>query len=513
MQQTLLLSFQLPDGESRELELKPSASESVQIGRNRASTIKLSMPSVSRQHARIFFEGGAYWIEDLGSSNGTFVNREQVHRARISAGDFLQCGEFALEVLSRGERGAGSAQAGGIGGLSTAPSLPPFMGQEPARARGGAGAPSAPPARQSAPPRRTTPTSEPVRAQSPTYDQDLPTSQSFPPSLLPRLTPVASSLLSSQESSDRWHSKAPTNTPTPLDERLTEDLERARVEVQRLKEREASLSDQLRGREDEVTTLRAQVDAHRALSEKQRQELKALEGAQASLSRQLESLEREREGAKGARAEVEDLKAELGRLRDSFRSADAMNSELRSALKEERERVASVTQSAPRREQLEALEERVVVLEAERDEALVEVGRVRAEALEAQRACRLAEREAEEAAELVRGARAEVVRLEGELRVSREGVSASQAVSAVLSLPRPNESATSPDWALHQARFALLKQELRELRRGQGGRVSPSSQLSLQSQPQPQPQSIPPSPSEPRRESEGQRAREWRGLV
>jgi len=190
-----------------------------------------------------------------------------------------------------------------------------------------------------------------------------------------------------------------------------------------------------------------------------------------------------------------------------------MNSELRSALKEERERVASVTQSAPRREQLEALEERVVVLEAERDEALVEVGRVRAEALEAQRACRLAEREAEEAAELVRGARAEVVRLEGELRVSREGVSASQAVSAVLSLPRPNESATSPDWALHQARFALLKQELRELRRGQGGRVSPSSQLSLQSQPQPQSQSIPPSPSEPRRESEGQRAREWRGLV
>ena len=216
MQQTLFLSFQHPEGEPRELELKANASDAVLIGRNRASTIKLSMPSVSRQHARIFFEGGAYWIEDMGSSNGTFVNREQVHRARINAGDLLQCGEFALEVLSRGETsvgsGVGHAQAGG---LSTAPSLPPFMETPaPDAPRARASRPpqsslpprsSAPPAsRLSDPPRRAGHSSAPARAKQPDpYDQDLPTAQSFPSGFVPRAPLQAPSALLAQEAAER----------------------------------------------------------------------------------------------------------------------------------------------------------------------------------------------------------------------------------------------------------------------------------------------------------------------
>jgi pSer/pThr/pTyr-binding forkhead associated (FHA) protein len=44
------------------------------IGRNPSSDIHLENPAVSRSHAKIYREGWMFYIEDLGSSNGTFVN-------------------------------------------------------------------------------------------------------------------------------------------------------------------------------------------------------------------------------------------------------------------------------------------------------------------------------------------------------------------------------------------------------------------------------------------------------
>jgi pSer/pThr/pTyr-binding forkhead associated (FHA) protein len=97
MFQTTYLSFQLPNGVSQEIELERD--KPITVGRNRASTIKLNLPSVSRQHANLFFEGGSFWVEDLGSSNGTYVNKEQIHRARVTSGDLIRCGEFSISVL------------------------------------------------------------------------------------------------------------------------------------------------------------------------------------------------------------------------------------------------------------------------------------------------------------------------------------------------------------------------------------------------------------------------------
>jgi hypothetical protein len=70
------------------------------IGRSRESTVKLNFPSVSRKHARIFFERDIYWIEDLKSSNGTFVNQKQIRKARVNIGDVLKCGDFVIRVLA-----------------------------------------------------------------------------------------------------------------------------------------------------------------------------------------------------------------------------------------------------------------------------------------------------------------------------------------------------------------------------------------------------------------------------
>lgn len=48
------------------------------IGRAKQCALRLDAPEVSAQHARIGFENGEFWIEDLGSTNGTFVNQQQV---------------------------------------------------------------------------------------------------------------------------------------------------------------------------------------------------------------------------------------------------------------------------------------------------------------------------------------------------------------------------------------------------------------------------------------------------
>ncbi|HEY3941680.1 MAG TPA: FHA domain-containing protein [Acidimicrobiales bacterium] len=53
----------------------------------------------STLHARLFRRGDQLWVEDLGSTNGTFVNSERIARAiRLAKGDLLQVGATVFEV-------------------------------------------------------------------------------------------------------------------------------------------------------------------------------------------------------------------------------------------------------------------------------------------------------------------------------------------------------------------------------------------------------------------------------
>jgi pSer/pThr/pTyr-binding forkhead associated (FHA) protein len=53
----------------------------------------------STLHARLFRRGDQLWVEDLGSTNGTFVNSEQITQAvRLGKGDLLQIGSTVFEV-------------------------------------------------------------------------------------------------------------------------------------------------------------------------------------------------------------------------------------------------------------------------------------------------------------------------------------------------------------------------------------------------------------------------------
>ncbi|MBI3966287.1 MAG: cyclic nucleotide-binding domain-containing protein, partial [Chloroflexi bacterium] len=66
------------------------------VGRSAENSIRILDATVSRRHALIQREGNSYWVEDLGGSNGTFVNGQRVERHALSDGDVVQFGQFQM---------------------------------------------------------------------------------------------------------------------------------------------------------------------------------------------------------------------------------------------------------------------------------------------------------------------------------------------------------------------------------------------------------------------------------
>jgi diguanylate cyclase (GGDEF)-like protein len=72
------------------------------IGRADDCGLVLSNTSVSRHHCRIFRDGNGYAVEDLGSTNGCFVNGEPVQRLGLRDGDRLRIGQCDLKFFGEG---------------------------------------------------------------------------------------------------------------------------------------------------------------------------------------------------------------------------------------------------------------------------------------------------------------------------------------------------------------------------------------------------------------------------
>jgi len=71
------------------------------IGRSPDNDIFLDDVTVSRKHAVVLQSGGELRIEDLGSLNGTFVNRRRIESAQLEDDDELQIGKYRLTFLLR----------------------------------------------------------------------------------------------------------------------------------------------------------------------------------------------------------------------------------------------------------------------------------------------------------------------------------------------------------------------------------------------------------------------------
>jgi diguanylate cyclase (GGDEF)-like protein len=71
-----------------------------EIGRASGSDLFLDQESISRHHARVTFDGSQYWVLDLNSTNGTFVNDELVREQRMCDGDQIRVGRSILKFMT-----------------------------------------------------------------------------------------------------------------------------------------------------------------------------------------------------------------------------------------------------------------------------------------------------------------------------------------------------------------------------------------------------------------------------
>ena len=78
----------------------------ITVGRDpTGNSFPINHASISRKHGRVFPEGTHWVVEDLNSSNGTFINDVRIQRVQLKDGDVLRFGDVAFKFQS------GQAQA------------------------------------------------------------------------------------------------------------------------------------------------------------------------------------------------------------------------------------------------------------------------------------------------------------------------------------------------------------------------------------------------------------------
>ena len=102
MARTLTLTFMSGSRDGEVVQLEPAGSSpSVSIGRNAPCELVITDdPDMSRRHARIFWSGSSWMLEDLDSSNGTFIGEFQT-ACRVSGPTAIKDGGIFRVGLTR----------------------------------------------------------------------------------------------------------------------------------------------------------------------------------------------------------------------------------------------------------------------------------------------------------------------------------------------------------------------------------------------------------------------------
>lgn len=90
------------DGASREIPMKRAR---LVIGRQKGCDVRIPVATVSREHCELRVEDEGVVVRDLGSSNGTYVNKDRVQDQELEAGDLLAVGPAVFVVRMNGQPG------------------------------------------------------------------------------------------------------------------------------------------------------------------------------------------------------------------------------------------------------------------------------------------------------------------------------------------------------------------------------------------------------------------------
>ncbi len=136
--------------QAREFDLKHGT---YHVGRAEGNDIRIEDGSVSSNHARIVVEGEVIRLKDLGSTNGTFINRSQIKEGFVRPGQTIMLG--SVELIMEGDGATTSAAAAAPAAhaapvAAAAPASNNLRFAAPSAAR--ASAPPAPPAAVAPPP-------------------------------------------------------------------------------------------------------------------------------------------------------------------------------------------------------------------------------------------------------------------------------------------------------------------------------------------------------------------------
>jgi hypothetical protein len=132
------------DAQGKEGSLELTGGE-IQIGRSMDCAIRTDDGMVSRHHARLYWAGGQYYVEDLGSANGVFYQEQRVTRHLLKHGDAVRCGSLWLRFVAPESAQVPAGPEAGQQPMDPAPAQPfghtgspPQQGDQPARAMTGA---------------------------------------------------------------------------------------------------------------------------------------------------------------------------------------------------------------------------------------------------------------------------------------------------------------------------------------------------------------------------------------
>jgi len=84
--------------------------EVITIGRNVKNDIQIDNLSVSKQHARIVKHQGKYFVEDMKSTNGTYLNEKKITKEKLTNNDIITIGKHTLQAILERKTVEGSQQ-------------------------------------------------------------------------------------------------------------------------------------------------------------------------------------------------------------------------------------------------------------------------------------------------------------------------------------------------------------------------------------------------------------------